>query len=97
VRAPRARARPAARSLAARLDRRRGTLTLVLRGLAPRAVVRVGARVVRATGSRVVLRRTRPGRLRVRVTAPPRRGVAVAPATYRVTIPASGPARVVRR
>ena len=90
------RLRPASRSLAARLDRRRGRLTIAVRGLAPRAVVRIGSRVKKARRGRIVLRRTRPGRILVRVSAPPRRGVAVRSTAYRVTIPRKGPSKVAR-
>jgi subtilisin family serine protease len=101
--APRARFRPASTSLAARLDRRRGRLTLAVRGLAPRAVVRVGSRVKKPRRGLIVIRHPRPGRLLVRVSAPPRRGVAVRPpadrvrpTAYKVTIPRTGPATVAR-
>ncbi len=87
---------PAARALRVGIDRARGRLTLRLRGLAPRAVVRVGARRVRVVGGRAVLRRAVRGTFVVRVSAPSRSGAGVAVVAFRVTLPARGAARVVR-
>lgn len=89
--------RPALAGLAARLDRRSGRLTIRVRGLAPRAVVTVGARRVRVARGAIVLAGVRPGRLVVRASAPSRRGVAYRPARYVIVVPRSGPARVIGR
>lgn len=88
--------RPAARGAGVRLDRRAGTLTIFLRGLAPRAVVFVAGRRVRVARGRVVLDAFRPRRLVLVVSAPPSRRAVYAVARFRVTVPARGPARVVR-
>ena len=89
--------RPAARGAQARLDRRAGTLTITLRGLAPRAVVFAAGRRVRVVaGGRIVLPVLTPRRF-VLVVAAPRQGpIAYALTRFRVTVPARGPARVMR-
>ena len=66
--------RPAARGAQARLDRRAGTLTITLRGLAPRAVVFAAGRVRVAAGGRIVLPVLTPRRFVLVVAAPRRAG-----------------------
>ncbi|HSJ73104.1 MAG TPA: hypothetical protein VK904_02210, partial [Miltoncostaeaceae bacterium] len=88
--------RPAARGASGRLDRRAGTLTITLRGLAPRAVVFVGRRRVRVVRDRVVLNGVRPRRFVLVVGAPSTRRLAYAVAGFRVVVPARGPVRVTR-
>jgi len=83
---------PAARGLRVVVARRAGTVTLRLSGLAPAAVVRLGAKRLKLTRGRVVLRRATRGTFVVRVTARAGRH-AVA---FRVTLPARGAPRVVR-
>jgi hypothetical protein len=88
--------RPAARRALGRLDRRAGTLTITLRGLAPRVVAFVGKRRVRVARGRIVLAGARPRRFVLVVGAAPRPGVAVVAARFLVTVRAHGPVRVER-
>jgi hypothetical protein len=90
--------RPAARAARVRLDRRGGTLTVTLRGLARRAVVFVAGRRVRvARGGRVVLAILTARRFALVVGAPARAGVTFTPVRFVITVPPTGRARVVRR
>ena len=77
----------------------RAPLTITLRGLARRAVVFVAGRRVRiATGGRIVLAVLTPRRFGLVVGAPrSRAGVSYSPVRFVVTVPPTGPARVVRR
>jgi serine protease len=88
--------RPAARGASGRLDRRAGTLTITLRGLAPRAIVFVGGRRVRVVRDRVVLDGVRPRRFLLVVSAPSTRRLAYALAGFRVVVRARGPVRITR-
>jgi hypothetical protein len=88
--------RPAARGASGRLDRRAGTLTITLRGLAPRALVFVGGRRVRVANGRVVLDGVRPRRFVLVVSAPSTRRLAYAVAGFRVVVRARGPVRITR-
>jgi hypothetical protein len=90
--------RPAARAARVRLDRRAGTLTITLRGLARRAVAFAGGRRVRiASGGRIVLAVLTPRRFVLVVGAPRRAGLSYTPVRFVVTVPPRGPARVARR
>ena len=89
-------ARPAARGASGRLDRRAGTLTITLRGLAPRAIVFAGGRRVRVVRDSVVLTIIRPRRFLLVVSAPSTRRRAYAVAGFRVVVPARGPVRIAR-
>jgi serine protease len=98
-RSPRPSAPPvrlAARGANGRLDRRAGTLTITLRGLAPRAIVFVGGRRVRVLRDRVVLYDVRPRRFLLVVSAPSTRRLAYAVAGFRIVVPPRGPVRIAR-
>ena len=88
--------RPAARGAVARLNRRAGTLTIILRGLAPRPVAFIGPRRLVIAGGRVVLPGVRPRHFVLVVAAPARGRVRYTLASFRVTVRKSGPVRVVR-
>ena len=88
--------RPAARGAIARLNRRAGTLTIILRGLAPRPVAFIGPRRLVIAGGRVVLPGVRPRHFVLVVAAPARGRVRYTLTSFRVTVRKSGPVRVVR-
>ncbi|MGD9696390.1 MAG: S8 family serine peptidase [Thermoleophilia bacterium] len=75
---------------------RRGVLVVTLRDLAPRAVVRVAGKRVRAPAGRAVVRGLRAGRLKLTVTAPRRADVGYRAAAYTLTVKAAGAVRVAR-
>lgn len=78
------RALPAARGVRASWNRRTGRLVLRFRNLAPRAVVRASGKRVKVRRSMAIVRRTRPGQLRVTVRAQARGAVRYTPKTFRV-------------
>ena len=78
--------RPAATRVRSSWNRRKGRLVLRFTNLAPRAVVRVAGKRVKVRRGRAVVRRSRPGSLKVTIRARRRGSVSYRPMTFRVQV-----------